>query len=314
MIQGRTTGTVTLRSIRSRGGYEVSRLTTGEARVLWRKSQGSHLAWNEVCKKDATYGAILEEGMLFCINVTSRDASNDWPKVFIRDAQSNQVGQEVLLHEQGFFPYEVRIPLTSDMISQLANGFCVSGDGVTINRIRLYKPLPPQPGDINLLELNGGYSSTYNAATQTIVTTSRWGARGWDIGDDRYNAKQAVRVGFEPVAFPVTLKMVYVDADGVEKTTSTGVAAGASIVEMPIPEGIRQINSVYLQYQEAGELRLTSATVIGEGQDELPTAISTVEGSAKTIDSEAWYTLQGQRIAKPARGVYIHQGRKVIVK
>ena len=27
-----------------------------------------------------------------------------------------------------------------------------------------------------------------------------------------------------------------------------------------------------------------------------------------------WYTLQGQRVQKPTRGIYVHNGRKVLVK
>ena len=32
------------------------------------------------------------------------------------------------------------------------------------------------------------------------------------------------------------------------------------------------------------------------------------------VKSEEWYTLQGQRVAKPGKGVYIHNGHKVVIK
>ena len=32
------------------------------------------------------------------------------------------------------------------------------------------------------------------------------------------------------------------------------------------------------------------------------------------VKGEEWYTLQGQRVAKPGKGLYIHNGRKVVIK
>ena len=43
------------------------------------------------------------------------------------------------------------------------------------------------------------------------------------------------------------------------------------------------------------------------------TGINTV--SERNIDSDAWFTLQGVRVNAPAKGgIYIHKGRKVVVK
>lgn len=38
----------------------------------------------------------------------------------------------------------------------------------------------------------------------------------------------------------------------------------------------------------------------------------TVKGDKKA--DEAWYTLQGIRVAQPAKGIYIHQGKKVVIR
>ena len=32
------------------------------------------------------------------------------------------------------------------------------------------------------------------------------------------------------------------------------------------------------------------------------------------VKGEKWYTLQGQRVAKPGKGVYIKNGKKVVIK
>ncbi len=51
----------------------------------------------------------------------------------------------------------------------------------------------------------------------------------------------------------------------------------------------------------------------GEGTTSLREVISEGVNSKKWADGE-WYTLQGQRVAKPAKGLYILNGKKVVVK
>ena len=34
----------------------------------------------------------------------------------------------------------------------------------------------------------------------------------------------------------------------------------------------------------------------------------------KEVKGEEWYTLQGQRVAKPGKGLYIRNGKKVVIK
>jgi hypothetical protein len=38
------------------------------------------------------------------------------------------------------------------------------------------------------------------------------------------------------------------------------------------------------------------------------------QSSKFNVPSDAYYTLQGQRVAKPGKGLYIKNGKKVIVK
>ena len=260
MIQMPEAGTITLLSISS-VNFSVTELTEGENRLLWKNSQGAKLSWNNICKKDALYGAILKEGQQLLVTVSNRDENNEWPKIFVRDASDQETGQVVELNSLRHYPYVVRITLTDEMVNQMADGFAICGDGVTVTSVYLYQPLPPQPGDINLIELNGGWNSTYDAERHIITTTSRWGACGWNIGDDRYNGMNLIQIGFEAVDFPVTLKMEYVDANGKKQATSAGIAAGRTTVELEIPEGIRQIDKVYLIWQQPGSVTLTSAEV-----------------------------------------------------
>ena len=51
----------------------------------------------------------------------------------------------------------------------------------------------------------------------------------------------------------------------------------------------------------------------GEGSTSIREVISEGVNSEKLADGE-WYTLQGQRVAKPAKGLYILNGKKVVIK
>lgn len=187
-----------------------------------------------------------------------------------------------------------------------------------------YRPYAPKKGDIHLKALDYGYNSSYDATTYTVTTTARWAARGWEVGDSRYNSKDMVIVKFEAVDFPVTLKMEYVDGNGQKQATSTGVAAGNTAVQMAIPEGIKQLDKVYLIFQNPGSLMLTEATVvsmneartrgfINDGTDGT-TGIEEIENGKLNIENGV-YDLQGRRISQPtSKGVYIKNGRKVLVK
>lgn len=48
-------------------------------------------------------------------------------------------------------------------------------------------------------------------------------------------------------------------------------------------------------------------------EDEVADGIMTIT-TPRTYESDAWYTLQGVKVAKPAKGVYIHNNKKVVIK
>ena len=72
-------------------------------------------------------------------------------------------------------------------------------------------------------------------------------------------------------------------------------------------------NSAYLQSRH-------NVTADAQGfaiffDDDTPTAIDAVETAATADDNAPYYSLQGVRYAgKPAAGIYIHNGKKVIIK
>lgn len=296
----------------------VDPLEDGETRVIFEDESGAVLAWNEICQKEAEWGAILEAGEQFYVTVTSRTEGCEWPKVILRDATSAEVAA-VELNEVTDFPYIVKIILTDDMVGKLRNGFRFSGDGVTVTKIELYKPAPVKEGDISIEALNWFRTAVYDEATHTATTTARWGQAGWQVGDDRYIDKTLVIVNIEPAAFPVTLKMEYKNTDDATLATSVGVAAGATQINLSLPLDTKIINKVYLTYSEAGSVVLTDASVIAAANARPltgysdTTRINTVEGYVND-PVDVYYNLNGQRVETPTKGIYITNGKKVVVK
>jgi hypothetical protein len=293
-------------------------LKPGKTITLWENAAGETLAWNEVAKQDASVGETLKEYDELLITVSGVTKDCDWPKVFIRDASSEQAGNEVLLNDIGSFPYTVRIVLTGEMAQQLKKGFSICGDGVTVTKLVAYRPEAPKPGDIHLIDLNYGYNSSYDKGTHTITTTSRWAARGWEIGDKRYNDKNLITVKFEAVDFPVTLKMEYTTGIQTAQATSVGVPAGRTELLLEIPSGISKLNRVYLIYENPGSLKLTEASVTYQEKLKLSTAIQAFEAEGVIrdgrYDTDGWYNLRGMRIPEPTTsGIYIHGGKKVVI-
>ena len=293
-------------------------LKPGKTITLWENAAGETLAWNEVAKQDASVGETLKEYDELLITVSGVTKDCDWPKVFIRDASSEQAGNEVLLNDVGSFPYTVRIVLTGEMAQQLKKGFSICGDGVTVTKLQVYRPEAPKPGDIHLADLNYGYNSSYDKGTHTITTTARWAARGWEIGDKRYNDKNLITVKFEAVDFPVTLKMEYTTGLQTAQATSVGVPAGRTELLLEIPSGISKLNRVYIIYENPGSVKLTEASVTYQDNLKLSTAIRSFEADGVIrdgrYDTDGWYNLRGMRIPEPkTSGVYIHGGKKVVI-
>ena len=293
-------------------------LKPGKTITLWESATGETLAWNEVAKQDASVGETLKEYDELLITVSGVTKGCDWPKVFIRDANSDQAGNEVLLNDIASFPYTVRIVLTGEMAQQLSKGFSICGDGVTVTKLQVYRPEAPKTGDIHLADLNYGYNSSYDKGTHTITTTARWAARGWEIGDKRYNDKNLITVKFEAVDFPVTLKMEYTTGLQTAQATSVGVPAGRTELLLEIPSGISKLNRVYIIYENPGSVKLTEASVTYQDNLKLSTAIRSFEADGVIrdgrYDSDGWYNLRGMRIPEPkTSGVYIHGGKKVVI-
>lgn len=58
----------------------------------------------------------------------------------------------------------------------------------------------------------------------------------------------------------------------------------------------------------------SKAALIFDDIDDTPTGITTVETDGNEANDNTYYTLQGIKVSKPVQGVYIHNGKKVIIK
>lgn len=99
-------------------------------------------------------------------------------------------------------------------------------------------------------------------------------------------------------------------------------AAPANMSYLHVPGTLRVINTNYSAARRAGEeddkpasKNMLFINFIDEPDDLGTTDISAVSNDGVAIDNDAWYTLQGVRVSAPTKGgIYIHNGRKVVIK
>ena len=84
-------------------------------------------------------------------------------------------------------------------------------------------------------------------------------------------------------------------------------------------DNIKNTINVLVQFKDAENGDFTQGGVKEAGDprwydENAPTAIETVKGDVERADDGAWYSIQGVRVDKPSKGVFIHNGRKVVIK
>lgn len=163
-------------------------LQPGEERVLWEGNET--LAWNEVAEQSAEVGALLAEKDQLIVTVSGKGAA-EWPKVLLRDASSNAVGEDILLNEVSEFPYEAVFTLTAAHAAALAGGFKVCGDGVTVSKLVLKKykeeDKPVEPGK--------PYADTEVWSGNVAISWNQEVYAGADL--DTYTVKQDMFAGLD---------------------------------------------------------------------------------------------------------------------
>ncbi len=221
---------------------EPDTLLPGEERVLWEGEET--LSWNEVAGQPAEVGALLAENDQLIVTVSAKGTA-DWPKVLLRDASSNAVGDDILLNEVSEFPYEAIFTLTATHASALAAGFKVCGDGVTVTKLVLKKYKEPDdpiaPED----------------PAEPYVYTTVW------TGDVAISWNQEVYAGSD------------LDTYNVQQDMFAGLAEGDSI-HVHFAEAIDGAQFV-LQYKTGDNWDWTNLAPIAQGEDFFGYKVATEE-------------------------------------
>lgn len=91
----------------------------------------------------------------------------------------------------------------------------------------------------------------------------------------------------------------------------------ASYSYLMLPRTVMEGNGQILDQSQDNDPKFSKSMVWFEGidapMDNETTGISELKNHVSNTDA-AYYTLQGVKVAKPVKGIYIHQGKKVIVK
>ncbi len=144
----------------------------------------------------------------------------------------------------GAFYFEVT---TGNIDALKANGISITGSGTSLTAI---ETSTYATGTVTLEGENPlpcGWSSSY--ASNTVTITGSWGARGWYVGDDKYNDKKCITVNFAEsgVSAVGSLKMEYINANGVLTSTSTSIETTSTSVSLNIPTSdLVRIVQVYI--------------------------------------------------------------------
>ena len=64
-------------------------------------------------------------------------------------------------------------------------------------------------------------------------------------------------------------------------------------------------------YLAVPNIAMGNAPALGFGLDDATTGIQNIE---RTISDNQYYTLDGRRVAEPTKGIYIINGKKVVIK
>ena len=290
---------------------EQQPLQPGESRVLWEGNET--LAWNEVAEQSAEVGALLGENDQLIITVSAKGTA-DWPKVLLRDASSNAVGDDILLNEVSEFPFEAVFTLTVAHAAALAGGFKVCGDGVTVTKLVLKKykenddPIDPeQPGEpyVDIEVWTGDVAISWN---QEVYAGSEL---------DTYNVQQDMFAG---LAEGDSIKVYYTGAiDGAQFALTYKAGEGWSWTDLVVAQkdGFFAYkvasNAIALDIADHGLVirgQGYHAVRIVIGKPQSITSIVDVVSGQQPVFNNQRFNILGQPVGENYKGIVIMNGKK----
>lgn len=202
--------------------------------------------------------------------VDNSSAANYWLPL----SETISLGES--LDANGEISYKGEVTLIADVVTsssvQIVFGTASSNEEVTENGTLTFSTFKVEkPGDVvnphdnlSLADLSAGWNSSYDATTSTITFDAEWVGRGWWLGGTDLSEYSSVTVEFEAAPFEGKLVVQRADESMMEATFS----AGATSVKCMLTDEISNINQIYIQNSEAGDLVLTAAYYTKKGFDE----------------------------------------------
>lgn len=283
-------------------------LQPGEERVLWEGNET--LAWNEVAEQSAEVGALLAEKDQLIVTVSGKGVA-EWPKVLLRDASSNAVGEDILLNDVSAFPYEAVFTLTAAHATALAGGFKVCGDGVTVTKLVLkkYKEdiVPVEPGE--------PYTDTEVWSGDVAISWNQEVYAGSEL--DTYSVKQDMFAG---LAEGDSIKVYFtnaIEAAQFNLTYKAGENWDWTSLEVAQKDGFFTYRVASEQIaQEIADRGLVirgqgyHAVRIVVGKPQTTTFVEGVFSNQQSVFSNQRYNILGQPVGENYKGIVIMNGKK----
>ena len=186
------------------------------------------------------------------------------------------------------------------------------GDDVAVSTVKFATYVPTcnvvAPADVKV------YTARVNEAKSAVVLTEVPASSVIAKGTPVLVGAEAGSYTFEASAGEATavdgndLKAATADTKGDGATIYALVEQNGEAVFAPLKEGVAvSVGHAYLELPAASATRFYSIQFGGE-----TTGINEVNAAAKA--DGAYYTLQGVKTSKAAKGIYIHNGKKVVIK
>ena len=188
----------------------------------------------------------------------------------------------------------------------------VTGEDVAVSAVKFATYVPTcnvvAPADVKV------YTAKVNEAKSAVVLTEVPASSVIAKGTPVLVGAEAGSYNFAASADEATtvadndLKAATADTKGNGSTIYALVEQDGKAVFAPLKEGVAvSVGHAYLELPAASATRFYSIQFGGE-----TTGINEVNAAAKA--DGAYYTLQGVKTSKAAKGIYIHNGKKVVIK
>lgn len=203
--------------------------------------------------------------------------------------------------------------------SDAANGRCLdyvliqkTAESVAVSAVKFATYVPTfnvvAPADVKVYTAK--VNETKSAVVLTEVPAGSVIAKGTPVLVGAEEGSYTFEVSADEAAIIENndLKAAAVDTKGDGATIYALVEQDGKAVFAPLKEGVAvSLGHAYLELPAASAARFYSIQFGGE-----TTGINEVNAAAKA--DGAYYTLQGVKTSKAAKGIYIHNGKKVVIK